>query len=457
MTDRRQFLKLAALAGSSLAFPFVLRSSADSKSPVSKKLDIALIGTGGRGVNTCRDMAQLSEYVNVIAVCDVDPGRGGSGAKHIKARWPGVRSYQDYRKLFDTEKNIRAVIVTTPDHMHAPISMLAMSRGLHVFCEKPLTRTIHEARRMRQIAADGKVVTQMGAQSSINLFLRRSIEVIQSGLIGDVTDVVVWCDRKPVVPASGIKSEMPANMDWQTWLGVSPDEPFDSRYHPSRWRWWTQYGTGPLGDMGCHLTNLAFRALDLRTPEKIDVVKLGRPPAPGMFPKGSHLVYHFPEYNKRKALKLTWYDGGWTPPRELFARHGLESKYAEIKGSEKMIIGTKGLVYGDSYLKLHGEEKLLGVMNHPAAKDIPQRLPRARRQGTDGHYLEWIQACLANAPAAPFASFETASRQTEMVLLGTIAQRLGKSIRWDSEKMEVPGEPAAAAMITPAYRPGYTI
>jgi hypothetical protein len=176
-----------------------------------------------------------------------------------------------------------------------------------------------------------------------------------------------------------------------------------------------------------------------------------------MFPKGSHLVYHFPRRDTRPPLKLTWYDGGWAPPEDLFAQHGLEARYADIKGSEKMIIGTKGLIYGDNYIKLHGEEKLYGIMNHPATKDVPQRLPRPKRQGTDGHYLEWMQACLANDPAAPFASFETASRQTEMVLLGTLAQRLGKDIRWDPEKMEIPGVPAAAALITPAYRPGHAI
>lgn len=450
-TSRRDFLKIGGLATVGvLGFPAFIRGAS---SPASRRLRIGLIGTGGRGVNMCRDMVGLAEIVDIVAMCDVDPKRGSGGGKFIREKFPEVRQYVDYRKMLDAEKSIEAVIVTTPDHMHAPISMLAMSRGLHVFCEKPLTRTIWEARQMRQVAAKSGVVTQMGSQRVASSSLRRGIEVLRAGILGDIKEIHMWTNRKSALPAAkNLSLPMPEGMDWDLWTGVTPKVPFNNRFHPGRWRWWYQYGTGPLGDMGCHLTNMAFYGLDLLAPTEVDA-KVGKQLEPGMFPSGSKLVYKFPEYKGRKALEMTWYDGGWLPKQELLASLGIKGEVPAGEG--RLIVGTKGILWQDTYFKMHGEERLVGTSNHEACKAVPQTLPRLKEQGTSGHYREWIEACMGKGK--PFSTFATASQHTEMVLVGALAQQLGRKIRWNSETMEVPGEPAAAAMIKPAYRPGFTI
>lgn len=451
-TSRRAFLKTSAFAA--LGFPAIVRAAANTP----RRLRVGLVGTGGRGVNTCRDMAGLAEIVDVIAMADVDPGRGAAGAKVIRACFPGARQYLDYRRLFDAEKTLEAVVVTTPDHMHAPISLLAMARGLHVFCEKPLTRTVWEARRMRQAAATAGVVTQMGTQWAASSDVRRGAELLRAGALGDITELHIWTDRTPRLPGpKDAAKTLPDGMDWDGWLGVAARTEFSPRYHPHRWRWWTPYGAGALGDMGCHMTHLAFRGLDLFAPSEVRVDKIGAIPAPGMFPRKTKLTYKFPANASRKALDLVWYDGGETPDADFLRQFGLkEMAGGGLPPKEgKLIVGTKGVMW-NHYLKLHGEQRFFGFNNHPVSKSVPVTLPRLKEQGTSGHYREWVEAALGG-PEKTFCGFDVGARQTEMVLLGTVAQQLGKNIRWDAAKMEIPGEPAAAALLKPAYRPGWTV
>lgn len=449
--SRRSFLKTASVAAGALAAGSLLRANSTA-SLGKKRLKIGLIGTGGRGVNMVRDMLQLDE--DVIALCDVDPNRGNNGAKLALERWPSARRYLDYRKMLEQEKDLQAVIVTTPDHMHAPISLLAMSRGLHVFCEKPLSRTIAEARQMREMARTSGVVTQMGTQGSASNNLRRAVEVIQAGAIGTVREVHIWCDRTPGLPDGSRPVEMPEGMDWDVWLGVAAARPFDRRITPFHWRWWTDFGSGPLGDMGCHLTNIAFRALDLSDPTEIDV-KNGAIEVPGMFPRGTQIDYKFAQRGTRAPVKFTWYDGGVMPDKALLDHYGIPQQFGKVPVTEKLIIGDKGILYGDAYFKLNGDERFSSTGKHEACLAVPQTIPRAIEQGTLGHYREWVEACKGNGKT--YTNFEVAAAQTEMVLLGALAVQMGKKIAWDPAGMKVPGEPKADVLIKPAYRPGFTI
>lgn len=457
--SRRQFMTLAGTtlaAGSLPGFPQMSQLTAGARArrkAAGEKLNIGLIGTAGRAVNEIKDFLRLNE--NVVALCDVDPARLESGAKLAAQRFPDARRYTDYRKMLERENGLDAVVVTTPDHMHAPISMLAMAHGLHVFCEKPLTHTVWEARRMAEMARQTGAVTQMGTQASASHQLRHAVEIIRGGVLGNVTEVHIWSNRKAVIPELPASAPLPAGLDWNLWRGVSQAEPeYSKRYHPTRWRWWTAFGEGALGDMGCHMTNVAFRALDLTNPARIEPT-ISDLQYPGMFPRKNKIVYRFPERNGRKALKLVWYDGGLRPGAEMLAELGIPKQFGKVPDQGKLIIGDKGVMFDDLYVKLNDEERYLGLLKHEACKAVPQSLPRAKEEGTRGHYLEWIEACKGIGSA--YASFEMAAAQTEMVLLGCVAIQMGRKIAWDAEKMSVPGEPAAEALLRPVYRPGFTI
>lgn len=454
---RRRFLKqaLIAAAGVALARP---SSAADTalvspRRPRDRRLNVALIGTSGRAQNTIRDLIQL-DAVNIVALCDVDPGRLAQGVKLADPKFPEARRYADYRHVIEKETELDAVVVTTPDHMHAPISLFAMSRGLHVFCEKPLSRTVAEARWMREFARRSGVVTQMGTQGSAAQSTRRAVELIRAGVLGEVREVHLWTDRTARLPEKPATLEPPSGMAWDTWLGVAPEHAYSSHLHPFRWRWWRDYGCGPLGDMGCHLTNVAYRALDLAAPSGIDV-SLGDPDSPELFPASARFDYRFPARGSLAPMTLSWYEGGRLPSQELLESLGITAQFGPTPTDGKLIVGDQGILYGDSYFKLRGEERFNGMTKHPACVAVPESLPRLAKQGTLGHYGEWVDACLGRGTT--FAGFDVAAGQTEMVLLGTVAAKLGRSIKWDSAKLAVTGEPAAEALLRPTYREGFTL
>jgi len=453
--SRRQFLKLTGLAGAAVlthAAPFSA-VAAPRRKQSSEPLNIALIGVQGRAANTIRDFLLLDE--NIVALCDVDLTRLEKGAALAGSRFPNARRYQDYRKLFETEKDLDAVVVTTPDHMHAPISLLAMSRGLHVFCEKPLTRTVWEARQMRDMARKSGVVTQMGNQGSAAPSLRRAVEVIQAGVLGSVREVHVWTDRiSRINPKASDARRAPANLDWDIWLGVAGEEPFNPQVHPAYWRWWKNFGGGALGDMACHLMNMPFRALDLSDPSAVDV-EVSEALRPGMFPTSSKVIYDFPKRDKRGALKLTWYDGGKKPDKQLIESLGIIEDFEKAQPNANLVIGEKGVLYDDAFLKLNGEKEFTHISQHAACASIPETIPRAKHSGTSGHYREWAEAC--KGIGSTYSSFDIAAALTEMVQIGAVAVKLGRKIRWDAEQMRVIGEPAADALLRPAYRPGFTV
>jgi len=453
--SRREFLKLAGLAGAAiLAHAAPLPAApVPRRKKSSEPLNIALIGVQGRAANTIRDFLRLDE--NIVALCDVDTTRLEKGAELAGSRFPNARRYQDYRKLFETEKELDAVVITTPDHMHAPISLLAMSLGLHVFCEKPLTRTVWEARQMRDLARKSGVVTQMGNQGSAAPSLRRTVEAIRAGVLGSVREVHVWTDRiSRLNPKMGDTRQVPANLDWNLWLGVAGEEPFNPQVHPSYWRWWQNFGGGALGDMACHLMNMPFRALDLSDPSTVDV-EVSEALRPGMFPTSSKVVYDFPKRDKRGALKLTWYDGGKVPDKQLIESLGVIEDFEKMQPNANLVIGEKGVLYDDAFLKLNGEKEFTHISQHAACASIPETIPRAKHSGTSGHYREWAEAC--KGIGSTYSGFDIAAALTEMVQIGAVAVKLGRKIRWDAERMRVIGEPAADALLRPTYRPGFTL
>lgn len=452
---RREFLALAGLAGAAVLTQAAPLPGAPSpwRKAGSEPLNIALIGVQGRAANTIRDFLKLDE--RIVALCDVDSTRLEKGAELAGARFPNARRYQDYRKLIETEKELDAVVVTTPDHMHAPISLLSMSRGLHVFCEKPLARTVWEARQMRALARKSGVVTQMGNQGSAAPSLRRAVEIIQAGVLGRVREVHVWTDRiSRLNPKAGEARRAPASLDWDIWLGVAGEEAFNPQVHPAYWRWWKNFGGGALGDMACHLMNMPFRALDLSEPATVDV-EVSEVLRVGMYPTSSKVIYEFPKRGNRDTLKMTWYDGGKKPDPHLIESLGIIEQFDKENANGNLIIGEKGVLYDDIFLKLHGENSFTRIIEHEAVAGLPKTLPRAKQEGTVGHYREWAEAC--RGVGSTFSDFAVASALTETVQIGAVAIKLGRKIHWDAGQMRVIGEPSAEALLRPTYRSGFTI
>lgn len=431
--DRRTFLKGAAIGGFSLLF---LRDSKMAFGfPQNEKLNIAMIGAGGRGRGNLDGV--LSE--NIVALCDVDERLAHSAQQAC----PNAKFFQDFRKMLEQMRNqIDAVVVSTPDHTHAVAAAMAMRMGKHVYCEKPLTRTIWEARMLRDLARRYKVATQMGNQGTASNELRQGVEVIQSGVLGKVTEIHVWSNR-PIWP-QGIarpKEEMiiPDGLDWELWLGPAPKRPYHEAYHPFQWRGWIDFGTGAIGDMACHTMNMAFWALNLRDPVSVEAETSGVNGE--TFPKWSIVRYQFPQRGDLAPCKLVWYDGGQKPPVELLQGE-------QMADSGLLLIGSEGTLYspGDygTPFVLLPREKFANYQ--PPAPSIPR---------SPGHHQEWINAC-KGGPAA-MSNFDYASALTETALLGNLAIITGERINWDARRMKAVNCPKADKIIRPTYRKGWTL
>jgi predicted dehydrogenase len=435
--DRREFIKKAVAGGMGW---LILK---DSRSvwgyPENNKLNIAFIAAGGRGGALVNEFAPLGE--NIVALCDVDE----SMAAGSFSKFPKAKRYKDFRKMLDEmHKEIDAVVVATPDHTHAIASVSAMRLGKHVYCEKPLTWSIYEARVMRKVAMEQGVMTQMGNQGAASDGTRQAIEIIQSGAIGHVREVHVWTDR-PIWP-QGIERPkdtppVPPHLDWDLWIGPAPYRPYHPAYHPFRWRGWWDFGTGALGDIGCHSIYMPFVAL------KLDMVI-----SEGMsfsveaessghnretFPKWSIIRYEFPERGTLPPLKLVWYDGGKKPPKELLMGEPMPDNGV-------LLVGDKGTMFGTW--------KLLPANQFKDFRPPEPKLPRS-----PGHQKEWINACKGEGPK-PMSNFvDYASYLTEIVLAGNLALWIGGRIEWDSGKMEARGCPEVSHLVRREYRKGWTL
>jgi predicted dehydrogenase len=450
--DRRDFLRTSAAAGAALAAGGHLMGDEKPKPP-SEKLNIAMIGSGGKG----RANIAGVRGENIVALCDVDETRA---AESFNA-FPTVPKFADMRKMFDEmHKQIDAVVVSTPDHMHAYAALLAMAHGKHVYVEKPLTHDIYEARMLREVAARKKLATQMGNQGTAADGLREAVEVIRSGAIGPVREVHVWTNRpdlywKQGFPAKPAAQDPPKTLNWELWLGTAPEQGYSRAYVPHDWRGWWDFGTGALGDMACHTANMAYMALKLGAPRTVSAEQEGGSAVSG--PRASTITFEFPERGEgMPACKVVWYDGFKgegaartknLPPESVLSKLQLPAG-KKVVDSGSLFIGDKGMLYspsdyGSSYVLLPAEQ-------YRDYKKPAPTLPRS-----PGHYAEWIRACKGGEAA--MSNFDYAGPFTEFVLLGVVALRTGKKITWDPEKLECPGTPEASAFIKREYRKGWDL
>ncbi|MDO8543414.1 MAG: Gfo/Idh/MocA family oxidoreductase [Opitutaceae bacterium] len=439
--SRRSFLKATSLASAAVAFPHVMRSQ-QGASP-NNKLNVACVGVGGRGSAAVGAM----KGENIVAFCDVDDARAAGTFKTL----PEVPRFRDYRMLLDQlGSKIDAVTVSTPDHMHFPIAMAAMSLGKHVFVEKPMAHTIAETRKLATMAREKKVATQMGNQGHAAEGTRLLKEWYQAGVLGDVREIHSWTDR-PIWP-QGVKAHdhsklmpvVPKTLDWDLWLGVAAPREYDPGYLPFNWRGYWDFGTGALGDMGCHMMDGGFWAFDLGAPNAIEAVAAN--PTAISAPTASVVTYHFNARGTRPAIKWVWYDGNMQPafPVEL----GLSEN---LPDNSTLIIGTKCAVLAQANyftIRIIPETKMQEMAPSLPAKTIP-RIPGGN------HFNEWINACKGGTPAG--ANFEYSSRLTEMVLLSNVAVRARRRIEWDSAALKVTNLAAANDFVTKEYRGGFGV
>jgi hypothetical protein len=437
-TSRRHFLKQLAVAGTAVSFPAVSWSRVLG---ANSRVRIASIGTGGKGWSDLLDTA-ASPHAQIVGLCNVDESKAHLG--QAKERFPEAKCFTDWRRLLDDSKEIDAVIVSTPDHMHAPISLPAMQLGKHVQCQKPLTHTVHEARQMRLAAQKYNIVTQMGNQIQSHEAYRTAVKLVHDGVIGKVKEVHSWQSGKmgwilaDDRPAGS--QPVPETLHWDEWLGVAPTRPYlPNIYHSFNWRGWQDFSNGQLGDFGCHILDPVFMALKLTAPLTI---KAEAPPINReVWTKWSTIAYEFPgtDLTAGKTVKVTWYDGdGKFPPREAI---GLPANYS-LPGSGSVLIGEKGtlVIPHVAAPKLFPEEKFADFK----IPVVPAR----------NHYTSWVDACRGEDKTT--SHFDYSGPLTEAVLLGTIAIRNpGLPLSWNTEKLEITGSPHAAGMLTKTYREGW--
>lgn len=466
--NRRQFLGRTAMAAgaATLAFPYVGRVLG-----ANDRINVACVGVNGKGDSDSSDAAACGG--NIVALCDVDQNNLDRKAQQFSGKYPNIKQFKDYRKLFDEMgKDIDAVTVSTPDHHHGIVAIRALTMGKHTFCQKPLVQTVNEARIVRKLANEKKLATQMGNQGSAENGLRRAVEVIQAGVIGAPRELHVWSNR-PVWPQGLDRPEgsdpVPANLDWDLWLGPAQKRPYKKGvYAPFNWRGWYDFGTGALGDMACHTVNMPFRALKLGYPNVVECELDSRVYAE-TFPKSSRIRFEFPSREGLPPLKFWWYDGNPTDnalrplrPDAEYVRE-IVNKYDKLPGSGALIIGEKGKLfspddYGASFfVVMNGKEEYVRGDQDEACKAVPQSIPRntAAGGGTQRHMNEWFDMMKNGTPA--YSNFDIAAYLAEVILLGCVALRVGEGKRmvWDGPNMKSPNLPEAEQFIKRERRHGW--
>ncbi|MGE0126691.1 MAG: Gfo/Idh/MocA family protein [Blastocatellales bacterium] len=453
----------------------------------SEKITAACIGVGAQGTRVMMDFLKQPD-MQIVAVCDVNresgdyvewspnelrdkerallgnaewgqdwkgPTAGREPARRLveayyatkttSGEYKGCAAYVDYRELLEKGKDFDAVIVGTPDHSHAVISIAAMKKGKHVFCQKPLTHSIYEARRIAEVARETKVATQVAVGNQASEATRLLCEWIWAGAIGPVREVHNWSSR-PFWP-QGIErpakeEPVPEGFDWDLWLGPAPFRPYHRVYLPFVWRGWYDFGNGAIGDMGCYSFDTIFRVLKLGAPESVEASSTRT--FPETFPTASIIHFRFPARGDMPPVKLTWYDGGLKPPRPLELEDGREMS----RGNEGLLfIGDKGTIlcgFNGANPKLIPESKMQEF------KQPDKTLPRS-----PGNDREWIEACKGGQPGG--ANFEFEGPVTETVLLGNVALRAGKKLSWDAPNMKAGNAPETQPYVRGEYRQGWTL
>jgi predicted dehydrogenase len=461
---RRQFLRGATFGGAAfMVVPGTVLGLGGAEAP-SGKLNLAGIGIGGQGGH---DLGQM-ESENIVALCDVDKNY----AARIFKKYPKAKQFTDYRQMLDEMKEIDGVVVATPDHHHAFASMAAMKRGKHVYCEKPLTHSVWEARQVATAARESKLATQMGNGGQASPETRRLCELVWAGAIGNVHEAHIWTDR----PSQGLFKEywpqgvprpketppVPATLDWDLWLGPAPERPYNPAYLPFVWRGWWDFGTGALGDIGCHAMDPVFRALKLGAPLSVQAAST-RVNA-DTFPLGSMVTYQFPTRSaepqrnnyhvkgmtgataggiEMPPCKLVWYDGGLRPPRPDGLPDG-----SMMGDNGRMLVGDKGFILGGTVYP-QSRAKEVG--------DISRSIPPS-----PGHFQEWIAACKGGKAAG--SNFDWAGPLAESVLLGNVALRVQlredltlRKLLWDSASLKFTNLDEANKFVRRDYRADWSL
>ncbi len=441
--NRRRFLQTTAAAAGSLTFaaPAILRAKG-----VVEKLNVAVIGAGGRGG---ANLGAVAGTENIVTLCDVNEGNLNRAA----AAHPKAKTVVDFRKVFDHPNEFDAVIVSTCEHTHAFATLAALQLGKHVYCEKPLTHSIWEARVIREAAAKVKVATQMGIQIHSGSNYRRVVELIQTGAIGPVREAHVWVSRAwgwqsdadakkhgdlvSTQDRPKVSSPLPKGLDWDLWLGPAPERPFHEIYFPGpRWYRWWEWGSGTMSDLGSHWNDLPFWALKLKAP--LTVEASGPPPHPDLAPASMQATYEYGARGDMPPVKLTWYQGVNKP--KIWTDKGIPQW-----DSAALFIGDKGMLLAD-----YGKYLLLPEDKYKDFKKPEPFIPES-----PGQQAEWVRACKTDLQTT--CNFEYSGWLTEANHLGNVAYRVGKKIEWDAENLRCPNAPEAAAIIRREYRPGWKL
>ncbi len=440
---RRRLLGAASAAAITVVSRHVLGGR--NQTPPSEKLNIAGIGVGGMGGANLRNL----QSENIVALCDVDHAYAARTFK----RYPKAKVHTDFRKMFETQKDFDAVLVATPDHTHAVISMAAIKAGKHVYCQKPLTHNVHEARMLAKAAREAGVTTQMGIQGHSGEGARLICEWIWDGAIGRVHEVDAWCSlsyypwghagwssrwgRRPKETPAVL-----ASLDWDLWIGPAPMRPYHPAYHPKVWRSWLDFGCGMMGDRGAHTLDPVFWALKLGQPTSIEATSLGL--NSDTHPLASIVTYQFPARGDLPPVKLTWYEGLRAPrPAELEDGRTMGDREGGVvfKGDKgKLTCGTYG-----------GGPRLIPESRMKDYKRPPKTLPRVN----GSHERDWVRACKSGKPAG--AGFDYSGPLTEICMLGNAARRIDARIEWDAENLKVTNLPEANKYIRTEYRKGWSL
>lgn len=405
-------------------------ATADQPRSANDKLNIGVIGVGNRGAS---NIAEIKSE-NIVALCDVDR----QYLETMAARYPHAKTYADFRELID-EPQLDAVLVSTPDHTHFHAAMLALRRGLHVYCEKPLAHSVWEVRELSKAAAESGVITQTGSQHHASDGYRRAVEIVRSGVLGPISEVHAWTTR-PIWPqgvdrpTSSVAA--PSHLDWNLWLGPAPARPYDATYHPRSWRGWFDFGCGALGDMGPHLLDPVIWSLDLATPTHIAAEVSGLHIE--TFPTASTVRFKFAARGDRPAVELVWYDGDRQPPESV-------TGIKRLPKNGVMFVGSLARLFAPDY---GGRPTVL-----PNRKGDEIELPQSSPPRTLSHHQEWIEACKGSGKTS--CDFSYGARLTEICLLGNLAVRTGKAFGWDGDRPRGQNAAAIAPLLRREYREGY--
>ncbi|MHC4403466.1 MAG: Gfo/Idh/MocA family protein [Planctomycetota bacterium] len=459
--SRRKFLGTAAAAATAAIVPRHVLGGPESVPP-SERVNVALVGAGGQGRANLRLLFREHD-ARVVAVADpieqhnLDAFyyRGAAGRKPVRAevekhygeKTPNYTcaEYEDFRVMLDKEKAIDAILCATPDHLHACVSLAAMRAGKHVYCEKPLVHNVWEARLVARVARKTAVATQTGNQGHSREGIRQTCEWIWDGAVGPVREVHAWVGagrwNKQLTGRPEETPPVPKGVNWDLWLGPRSQRPYHPAYTPVTWRDFWAFGSGALGDFGCHDLDAAFWALDLGEPIRVEARPAGNTNA-DIVPHGEICYFHFGPRGDKPPVRVTWYDGGLKPPCPEEIPQG-----SSLPNRGVLFVGDNGSMLCDG---AGGSPRLLPYEKTPAYQRPAATLPRSK-----GHHRDWLDACKGGPPAS--SNFEYGARLTELVLLGVASLRTGKALFWDAANMKARGLPEADAVIKESYRKGWEI